>query len=399
MSNAGSTGKETTRNYAAWIDRLSMEGAFAVLAKARNLEAQGKSIVHLEIGEPDFNTPQNIKDAAIRSILQGDTHYTPASGLMELRKTVAQHVTKTRGIPVVPEEVLIAPGAKPIIFMTILTLIEAGDEVILPNPAYPTYESVVRFVGGTPVHVDLLESEDFRFDIGQLEKKISVKTKMIVLNSPANPTGGILTANDMERISHLSRKHGFWVMSDEIYSRVVYDPPFASYYASKEVKARAILVDGFSKAYAMTGWRLGFGVMPKFLVEAMTTLMNNSNACTCAFVQKAGVEALTGPQGEVDRMVQEFRKRREVIVKGLNQLPGFRCRTPKGAFYAFPSIEGTGMRSQGLADLLLEKAGVAVLSGTAFGSRGEGYLRFSYANSVENLENALSRIGAVLKSR
>lgn len=399
ISGLGSAEREAVPGHAPWIDRLSMEGAFAVLAKAKNLEAQGRSIIHLEIGEPDFETPQNIKDAAIRSILDGDTHYTPASGIMELRIAVAEYVSKTRGIPVSPEEVLIAPGAKPIIFMAVLSLIQPGDEVILPNPAYPTYDSVVRFVGGIPAYVSLLESEDFRFDLKELEKKISSKTKMIVFSSPQNPTGGILTAQDMERILHLSKKHDLLVMADEIYSRIVYDGVFSSYFSSKEAKLRGILVDGFSKTYAMTGWRLGFGVMPKPLVVAMTKLMNNSNACTCTFVQKAGIQALTGPQHQVERMIAELKRRRDFMIEGLNQIPGFRCRPPKGAFYAFPNIEGTKMKSQALADFLLEKAGVAALSGTAFGSGGEGYLRFSYATSVENIKKAFTQIKEALQSK
>jgi aspartate/methionine/tyrosine aminotransferase len=375
-----------------------MEGAFEVLAKARDLEAHGKSIIHLEIGEPDFETPKNIKDAAIASILHGDTHYTPASGIMDLRKAVAEHISKTRGVPVNAEEVLIAPGTKQIIFMTIMGFVEKGDEVILPNPAYPTYESVVRFVGAVPVSMELLESHDFRFDLNQLEKKITSKTKMIVISSPQNPTGGVLTVEDMERIAFLSEKHDILVLTDEIYNRIVYDTEFVSYYRDKRVKPRTFLTDGFSKSFAMTGWRLGFGVMPKPFVEVMTKLMNNSIACTCTFVQKAGIEALTGPQDDMNHMVEEFKHRRDVIVKLLNEIPGFRCRLPKGAFYAFPNIEGTKMKSSELANFLLEKAGVACVSGTAFGSLGEGYIRFSYANSVGNIEKALRQVKEALEN-
>jgi len=397
IARLDSTESQPSRHYAAWIDRLSVEGAFAVLAKARSLEAQGKSIVHLEIGEPDFETPKHIKDAAVRSIMAGDTHYAPSAGLMELRKAVADHVTATRGVPVSAEEVLIAPGTKFIIFLTLMILIEEGDEVILPNPGYSTYESVVKFIGAKPVYINLLEEKDFRFEMEQLEKKITRKTRMIILNSPQNPTGGVLTADDMARIAFLSSHRNITVMSDEIYGRIVYDTPFASYYTSKEIKPHTILVDGFSKAYAMTGWRLGFGIMPKSLVEAALKFTNNTTACTCTFVQKAGIEALIGPQEPVAEMVKEFKVRREVMVKGLNEIPGFKCRMPKGAFYAFANIKETNMTSQVLADFLLEKAGVAALSGTAFGPGGEGYLRFSYANSIPQIEEGLRRIKEVLR--
>jgi aspartate aminotransferase len=381
-----------TNTFAERIFSLGEEGAFTVLAKAKKLESQGKSIIHLEIGEPDFDTPANIKQAAIASIQAGETHYTPSAGLMELRSAVAEYVSKTRGITVYPEEVMIAPGAKPLIFFAIMALVDSGDEVILPTPAYPTYESVIRLAGGIPVFLPLREQENFRFNWKELEKKITPKTKMLILNSPHNPTGGTLTAEDMEEVAFLSQKHGFFVLSDEIYSRIVYDTPFTSYFVSEKIKPQTILVDGFSKTYAMTGWRLGFGVMPKPLVDAMVKLTNNSTACTCTFVQKAGIEALQGPQDEVEKMIAEFKRRRDFFIKGLNEIPGFRCVMPGGAFYAFPNITGTGMKSQELSARLLEKAGVACLSGTAFGTHGEGYLRFSYANSIENLKDALEKI-------
>lgn len=386
----------TSPVYAPWIDTLTLEGAFTVFAKAKALEAQGKSIVHLEIGEPDFDTPKHIRDAAIRSIEAGDTHYAPSPGLPELRQTVAEHISKTRQVPVTAEEVFITPGTKALIFFAILILVQKGDEVIIPAPAYPTYESLVRFVGATPIFIPLHEKKNFRFDIKQLEAKITPKTRLVILNSPHNPTGGVLTAEDMAAVAHLSKKHDIFVLSDEIYSRLVYDAPFSSYLHSKEQKSKTILVDGFSKAFAMTGWRLGFGVMPPWLVSLMTRFMNNSMACTCTFVQKAGIAALSGPEKEIQEMVGEFNRRRILLIEGLNQLPGFRCHQPEGAFYAFPNIQGTNMGSQALSELLLNEAGVATLAGTAFGAAGEGFLRFSYANSIENIQKALRLMREVL---
>lgn len=379
--------------YAERMNRLGVEGAFEVLASAKALEKEGHSIVHLEIGEPDFDTPNNIKEAAIRAIKDGHTHYSPSPGIPELRETIAGYITKTRGTPVSWEEVVVTPGGKPIVFFTILCCIEPGDEVIYPNPAYPTYESVINFVGGKAVPVPLWEEDNFRFRIDALERLISPRTKMIIINSPHNPTGGILTKEDLEAISQLAHKHDLLIFSDEIYSRIFYDGEFFSIFSLPGMKERTILLDGFSKTYAMTGWRLGYGVMPKEMAVRIGKLMNNSNACTATFVQHAGIEALKGSQEEPTKMIAEFKKRRDVIVKGLNNIPGLSSRMPSGAFYVFPNIKATGFSSQELASRLLHEAGVSALSGTAFGEYGEGHLRFSYATSIENINEALSRVG------
>jgi len=377
---------------AARMSRLGTETAFEVLVKARALEAQGREIIHLEIGEPDFDTPSNIKYAAIKALADGWTHYTPPAGIPELREAIAEEVSTTRSIKVNPEQVVVTPGAKPIMFFTILALCEKGDEVIYPNPGFPIYESMINFVGATPVPVPLLMEKDFRFDIEQLKSLVSPKTKMIILNSPHNPTGGVLTKEDLEAIAEAAIENDIMVLSDEIYSRMVYEGDFASIAQFPGMQERTIILDGFSKTYAMTGWRLGYGVMPKWLAAHVANLMVNSNSCTAAFSQWAGIEALKGPQDEPKKMIEAFRRRRDVIVDGLNQIPGFRCLRPRGAFYVFPNIEGTGKSSQEMEDFLLNEAGVAALSGTSFGEYGEGFVRFSYANSVENIKKALERI-------
>jgi aspartate/methionine/tyrosine aminotransferase len=374
------------------MSRLGTETAFEVLVKARALEAQGREIIHLEIGEPDFDTPSNIKYAAIKALADGWTHYTPPAGIPELREAIAEEVSTTRSIKVNPEQVVVTPGAKPIMFFTILALCEKGDEVIYPNPGFPIYESMINFVGATPVPVPLLMEKDFRFDIEQLKSLVSPKTKMIILNSPHNPTGGVLTKEDLEAIAEAAIENDIMVLSDEIYSRMVYEGDFASIAQFPGMQERTIILDGFSKTYAMTGWRLGYGVMPKWLAAHVANLMVNSNSCTAAFSQWAGIEALKGPQDEPKKMIEAFRRRRDVIVDGLNQIPGFRCLRPRGAFYVFPNIEGTGKSSQEMEDFLLNEAGVAALSGTSFGEYGEGFVRFSYANSVENIKKALERI-------
>jgi len=379
---------------------LGTETAFEVLAKAKALERQGKNIIHLEIGEPDFDTPQNIKEAAVKALYSGYTHYVPAAGIPELREAIAEYISKTRKIPVEPEEVVVTPGAKPIMFFAILACVNSGEEVLYPNPGFPIYESMINFVGAKPVPIPLKEENDFRLDHEYVKKKITKKTKMIILNSPENPTGGVLTKEDLKVIADcIANRDDVIVLSDEIYSRIIYEGTHESIASLPGMKEKTIILDGFSKTYAMTGWRLGYGVMRKDLAEKITQLMVNSNSCTCAFIQMAGIEALKGPQDSVDRMVAEFRKRREVIVEGLNKIKGITCRKPKGAFYVFPNITGTGMRSKELSDYLLNEASVAVLPGTSFGKYGEGYLRISFANSIENIREALKRIEKALEKR
>jgi len=378
---------------AARMSRLGTETAFEVLVKAKALEAQGREIIHLEIGEPDFDTPVNIKYAAIKALTEGWTHYTPSAGIPELREAIAEEISKTRGIEVNPNQVVVTPGGKPIMFFAILALCEPGDEVVYPNPGFPIFESMINFTGATPVPIPLLMEKEFRFDIDEFRSLVSPKTKLIILNSPENPTGGVLTREDLEAIAEVAIENDAMVLSDEIYSRMVYEGEFASIASVPGMQERTIILDGFSKTYAMTGWRLGYGVMPEWLAEQIAKLMVNSNSCTAAFTQWAGVEALRGPQDESEKMMAAFKERRDIIVDGLNKIPGFRCLRPKGAFYVFPNIEGTGMSSREMQDYLLNEAGVACLSGTAFGKYGEGFLRFSYANSIENLQKALERIG------
>ncbi|MFH1133020.1 MAG: pyridoxal phosphate-dependent aminotransferase [Nanoarchaeota archaeon] len=378
--------------FARRMEVLGTETAFEVLAKARALEAQGKHIVHLEIGEPDFNTPENIKEAAIQAIKDNFSHYTPSAGIPELRAAVASSFNASRGTCMAPENVVITPGAKPIIFFGILACVNPGDEVIFPNPGYPIYESMINFVGGKAVGLPLLEEHDFRFSVDTLKKLITKKTRMIVINSPQNPTGGMLEKEDLEEIAALAVKHDLWVMSDEAYSAIYYEGKHHSIMAEPGMDERTIMLDGFSKTYAMTGWRLGYGVMPKALAVHMTRLMTNSNSHTATFIQKAGVVGLEGSQDSVRKMVAEFKKRRDIIIDGLNKIPGMSCRLPKGAFYAFPNVKKLPMQSPELADYLLNEGGVACLSGTCFGSQGAGYLRFSYANSVENIREGLKRV-------
>lgn len=378
------------------MSRLGTETAFEVLARAKALEAQGREIIHLEIGEPDFNTPANIVEAGIAGLRNGQTHYTPAAGVLPLRQTIADEVAKTRGIPVHPDQVVVVPGGKPIMFYAMLALCEAGDEVIYPNPGFPIYESMIRFSGATAVPIPLRMENDFGLDVVELRSLITDRTRLIILNSPANPTGGVLSSADLAQVAETALDRGIPVLSDEIYCRILYEGTFASIASVPGMAEQTIILDGFSKTYAMTGWRLGYGVMPVELARQITKLMVNSNSCTAAFTQTAGIEALSGSQESVEAMVAAFRRRRDLIVDGLNRIPGFRCLTPKGAFYVFPNIEGTGKRSQELADMLLYEAGVAALSGTCFGAYGEGFLRFSYANSEENLAKALDRIATVV---
>ncbi len=374
------------------MSRLGTETAFEVLNRARALEAQGKSVIHLEIGEPDFATPPNIVQAGVDALHAGWTHYGPSAGYPELRDAIAQEVSRTRGVPVTPDEVVVVPGGKPIIFFSILALINEGDEVIYPNPGFPIYESMIRYVGGRPVPIRLREEKDFAFDIDEFAGLISDRTRLIVLNSPQNPTGGVLGKRDIEQIAAAIGDRNIFVLSDEIYSRLIFDGQHHSIMTEPGFKDRTILLDGFSKTYAMTGWRMGYGVMRADLATHVARLMTNSNSCTASFTQKAGIEALRGDQSSVDHMRDEFRQRRETFVAGLNRIRGFSCRMPKGAFYAFPNITATGWKAKPMADALLEDAGVACLAGTSFGEFGEGYLRFSVANSMENLAGALERI-------
>ena len=381
------------------MGRLGTETAFSVLAKAKALEARGRDIIHLEIGEPDFDTAEHIVEAGCRALRSGETHYTPTAGIPELREAIAADVAKSRGISVDPAQVVVTPGGKPIMFFAILALVERGDEVLMPNPAFPIYESMVDFVGGTSVFVPLRQNNGFRFDLDEFRAGLGDRTRLVILNSPANPTGGVFTAGDIAGIAEILRERpDVVVLSDEIYSRLLYSGSFASIASEPGFgpHERTIILDGFSKTYAMTGWRLGYGVMPRALAEQVTKLQVNSNSCTAAATQHAGLAALSGPQDAVDRMLEEFRGRRDLIVAGLGDLPGVECISPEGAFYAFPDISGTGRTAGELADQLLNEAGVASLSGTAFGRHGEGHLRLSYANSRENISLALERMNEVL---
>ncbi len=378
------------------MSRLGTESAFEVLARAKALERQGKEIVHLEIGEPDFDTPAHIREAAKRALDDGATHYGPAAGLPELREAVAKDIGATRNIPVTPEEIVITPGAKPIMYFVITALVNPGDEVIYPNPGFPIYESVINFVGGVPVPIPLREESDFGFDMAAFEKAASKKTRLIIINSPQNPTGGVLGLDQLGRIAEIAVKYQIPVLTDEIYKSFLYEGEFASITRFPGMRDLSIILDGFSKSFAMTGWRMGYGVMPVPLAEHVARLMVNSNSCTASFTQWAGIAALQGDQMPVRQMVAEFKRRRDIIVAGLNALPGTTCRTPKGAFYVFPNIKALKRPSSEVAEAILQEGGVAVLGGTAFGQYGEGYLRLSYANSEANIRKALERMRPVL---
>jgi aspartate/methionine/tyrosine aminotransferase len=375
------------------MSRIGVESAFDVLVRARALEAKGRSVVHLEIGEPDFPTPAHVVEAAKTALDEGWTHYGPTQGLPDLREAIAAIVRRTRGIEVGAEHVSVVPGGKPIIFFPMLALLEPGDEVIYPNPGFPIYESMIRFLGATPVAMPLEESRGFSFDLDLFRDRLTDRTKMVILNSPQNPTGGVIPREDLKVLADLLRERDLMILSDEIYSRIYYDgEPPVSIASFPGMLEKTIILDGFSKTYAMTGWRMGYGVMPTWLVEAVNKLMVNSNSCTASFTQRAGIAALNGPQDCVERMVAEFRRRRDVICQGLNEVPGFRCPIPGGAFYAFPNVTGTGIDSKELADLLLTEYGVSCLDGGCFGEYGKGFIRFSYANSLENLNEAVNRI-------
>ena len=377
------------------MSRLLVESAFDVLVRARALEAQGRDIIHLEIGEPDFDTPKHVIEAGKKALDQGFTHYGPTPGLPQFREAIADYISRTRGISVGMKNVVVVPGGKPIIFFPMLALVEPGDEVIYPNPGFPIYESMIRYTGATPVPIPLVEERGFSFDMDVFRASLSDKTKMVCLNSPQNPTGGLIPAADIAAIAELVRDRDLIVMSDEIYSRIYYtDEAPVSIASMPGMLDKTVILDGFSKTYAMTGWRLGYGVMPEWLAVAVGKLMVNSTSCTATFTQLAGLAALTGPQDDVEKMTAEFRRRRDAFCAGLNTIPGWKCQVPGGAFYAFANVKATGRSSKDVADALLNEAGVSCLDGAGFGEYGNGYVRFSYANSYENLMKAVDRIRA-----
>ncbi len=380
--------------------RLGTESAFEVLRRAQALEAGGRSVIHLEIGEPDFATPNHIVEAGVAALRGGHTHYTPPVGMPVLREAIARHVTASRGLAVSPDGVVVTPGAKPILFFLLLALVEAGDEVIYPDPGFPIYRSMISYLDGVPIPLPLREKQGFSFDPDDLRRRITPRTRLLILNSPHNPTGGVLPLQTLREVARLCQEHDVLVLSDEIYARMVYDGAEHHSIATLPGMAeRTVILDGFSKAYAMTGWRLGYGVMRPDLAAHLGLLMVNSNSCTAAFTQLAGVAALEGPDEPVQAMVAEFDRRRQAVVAGLNTLPGVSCAAPRGAFYAFPTITGTGMTSQQAADYLLQEGGVATLAGSSFGQAGEGYLRLSYATSLDNLHEAIRRMGVALEAR
>jgi aspartate/methionine/tyrosine aminotransferase len=378
------------------MSRLGTENAFEVFGRARALEAQGRHVVHLEIGEPDFDTPSHITEAAIEALRGGATHYGPPAGLPALREAIAEDSTRRRGVPATPDMVVVTPGAKPILFFVILALVDEGDEVLYPDPGFPIYESMIRYIGGVPVPVPLIEKDAFTLDVDQLCERVGPRTRLIILNYPHNPTGGTIPESGLRAIAAAAAKHGVPVLSDEIYARILYEGEHKSIAALPGMEPLAIVLDGFSKSYAMTGWRLGYGIMPAPVAQVVAQLQINSTSCTATFTQMAAVQALRGDQSSVAAMVAEFRRRRDAMVEGMNTIPGFTCARPAGAFYVFPNVTGTGLDSRTLADKLLEEGGVACLRGTAFGPLGEGHIRFSYANSMENIQEALRRIASVV---
>jgi len=374
------------------MQRLGTETAFEVLARARALEAKGKSVVHLEIGEPDFDTPRNIVDAGVKALQSGATHYGPSAGLPEARKAFAEHFSADRGVKVTPEQFVICPGAKPILYFVITALVDEGDEVVYPNPGFPIYESVIDFVDAKAVPLPLREENDFRIDHEELRKSVNPKTKLIIINSPGNPTGGVLTKEDLQVVADVAKENDCWVLADEIYSHIVYDGEHHSILEIDGMAERTIVLDGHSKTYAMTGWRLGYGVMPEELAPAIARLMTNVNSCTASFTQLAGVEALMGDQSGAEAMVKEFKVRRDLLVEALNAIDGVSCKKPGGAFYVFPNISALGVPQDEFARTLLDEYGVASLAGTSFGAHGAGYLRFSYAASQDDLREAATRL-------
>ncbi|QXD26208.1 pyridoxal phosphate-dependent aminotransferase [Opitutia bacterium ISCC 51] len=380
------------------VQQLGTETAFKVLAKAKDLEAQGKDIVHLEIGQPDFPTPSNIVEAGKRAIDEGWTSYGPTCGQPDFRELIAGHISKTRNIEVNGSQVVVTPGGKPVMFYTMLSLVEPGDEVVYPDPGFPIYKSLIDYAGGKAVPLPLLEENDFSFDVEKLEQLVSGKTKLLILNSPQNPTGGVLGKDDLQKIAELCVNHDVVILTDEIYSELLYEDEFESITQFEGVLDRAVILDGFSKSYSMTGWRLGYGIFPDWMVDSIERLMVNSNSCTASFSQRAGMEALNGPQDALAEMRAEFLKRRDFFIDGLNRIPGISCRVPKGAFYAFANVSELPLSSKELEGRLLEEAGVACLAGDGFGQQGEGFIRFSYANSIENIGEALRRIEGFLST-
>ncbi|MGH7641755.1 MAG: pyridoxal phosphate-dependent aminotransferase [Candidatus Dormibacteria bacterium] len=391
---------EVSVRFATRMERLGTESAFEVLAHARRLEAQGHPMIHLEIGEPDFSTPANIIEAAHRAMQHGATHYTPAAGLPQVREAIAREMQHRGGVDVSPAQVVVVPGSKNVLYFALLALIEPGDEVILPDPGYPVYRSLTDFVGAVAKPVAIREENDFRMDLDEVARAITPKTRMIIINSPQNPTGGVLTESDLDRLADLSERHDLWIVSDEIYSEICFQDLPKPIWSRPGLAQRTIIMDGLSKTYAMCGWRLGYGVMPEALAERMATLLINTSACAAAFTQLAVIEALEAPESqvEVQRMVAAFRRRRDTIVTGLNAIPGFRCHLPAASFYAFPNITETGISSRELARRLLEEAGVAALAGEAFGENGQGHLRFAYTVSETQLEQALKQIASFIKT-
>jgi aspartate aminotransferase len=386
-------------NYAQRTSHLKPEGAYQVLARAQELESAGKRVIHLEIGQPDFDTFPNISLAGIQAIAEGKTRYTPPAGMPSLREVVAEDSSRRHGVTVHPNQVVISPGAKPNLFFPTMALVEPGDEVIYPDPGFPTYEAMIQVAGGVPVPVPLLEENGFSFDLYSFDRLVNKRTKLIILNSPGNPTGGVIPLEDLEHIASVAQRYDCWVLSDEIYARIAYDGlDVPSIYALPGMQERTVIVDGFSKTYAMTGWRLGFGIMPEGLAQQVDLLLTHSVGCTAHFTQLAGIAALTGPQDAAEEVVEEYQKRRDVVVDGLNQIPGVQCQKPKGAFYVFPNIRAFGKSSQEIADLVLNQAGVALLPGSSFGKYGEGYLRISYANSIENIQQGLDKIKSVFET-
>jgi aspartate aminotransferase len=387
----------TTNRLARGVRELGTESAFSVLARARGLERAGRDVVHLEIGEPDFDTPAHVTEAAVQALRAGETHYGPAAGLPEFREAIAEHLTASRGVEVSPERVLVGTGAKPFLFFGVLATCDPGDEVVHPDPGFPIYESAIRWAGATPVPLPLLEERDFAFDVDDLEARLGDRTKLVILNSPHNPTGGMSGAADLERAGGLIAQTDAWVLADEVYSHITYEERFASITTVPGMLERTVLLDGLSKTFAMTGWRCGFAAVPEALLDPLERFFINSTSCVPAFVQRGGIAALHGPMDGPRAMVAEFRRRRDLVVDGLHRLPGVSCRRPRGAFYAFPNVSGVPIPAEELASRLLEEAGVAVLAGDAFGRGGRDHLRVSYANSEDNLRDALTRVGDLLR--
>lgn len=383
--------------FAQRVNSLTAEGAYFVLAKAQALEAQGRPIIHLEIGQPDAATFANIKRAGIEAINSGKTRYTPSAGMPELREIIAQDAGARRGLQFTASQVVVGPGAKPFLFFPTLALVQPGDEVLYPDPGFPTYKAMIEVAGGVPVPVPLCEEEDFAFDLDAFDRLISPRTRLVIINSPSNPTGGVLHRATLEYIAAAAVQHNFWVLSDEIYARLAYDAPVLSIVTFPGMLERTVICDGFSKTYAMTGWRLGYGIMPEELAERVDLLLTHSVGCTASFTQIAGIEAIQGPQEMVEIVVSEYKRRRDALVDGLNSIPGVHCRLPKGAFYAFPNVSELGRSSEWISEYLLEQAGVALLPGTSFGENGEGYLRLCFANSMENILSALEQVRSALQ--